>query len=361
MAKKKTRIILVAGARPNFPKIAPIMRAMKRYPTLAPMLVHTGQHYDPNMSQDHILDLGIAEPDLNLGVGSGTHGQQTAQVLEKFEKVLIRERPALVLVVGDVNSTLACALAAVKLHIRVAHIEAGLRSFDREMPEEVNRVVADSIGDFLFTHSREADENLVHEGIPRKKIFFVGNVMIDTLDYMLPRALRLPSLTSENYGLITLHRPSNVDDAKSLRLVFETFERIAKDLPLFFPVHPRTRASLDKWKISINFPHLHLIEPLSYLPFLKAMAEASILLTDSGGIQEETTALGVPCLTLRKNSERMVTVHQGTNIIVGNQPENILRGFNRAMKTKKTSHRRPPLWDGKASHRIVKILRNKLD
>ncbi len=355
----KIKIILVAGARPNFPKIAPILRAIRKFRSLYPILIHTGQHYDHAMSEGFFADLEIPEPALNLGVGSGTHGQQSAHILEKFEAILLKETPSLVLVVGDVNSTMACALAAVKLHIPVAHVEAGLRSFDRKMPEEVNRVVTDCISDFLFTHSREADENLLREGVPKKKIHFVGNVMIDTLDRMLPKTKRLPQLTQSPYGLITLHRPTNVDDANHLKKVFETFGQMAKELDLFFPVHPRTHESLKRWNIPTDFKNLHLIQPLSYLPFLKAMSEAKIVLTDSGGIQEETTALGIPCLTLRENTERRVTVSQGTNKIVGNDPQVIFKHFTQTLNTQRKKHGRPARWDGKASERIVKILKEK--
>ncbi len=341
-------------------KIAPLLRATKKYRKFRSFLVHTGQHYDRAMSQLQFRDLGLPTPDENLGVGSGSHGQQTAWVLERMEKLLIKRKPGLVVVVGDVNSTIAATLAATKLHIPVAHVEAGLRSGDRNMPEEINRIATDSISDYLFTHCREADENLLREGIPKSKIFFAGNVMIDTLLYMLPRAKKLPPPSKEPYGLITLHRPSNVDDPETLKRIFRTFETITRWLPLYFPVHPRTAKQLRELGILPKSDRIQLLEPLSYLPFLSAMSRADVVLTDSGGVQEETTALGVPCLTLRRNSERLVTVREGTNQLVGDDPEKILRGFHRALKMRGRHPRRPKLWDGKAAERILKSLGEKI-
>ncbi len=353
-------ILFVAGARPNFIKIAPLLQAMKAYPRLSPYFVHTGQHYDEKLCHWIFEDLKLPSPDVNLDVGSGSHGEQTAKVMERLEKILLMRKPHLVVVVGDVNSTLAGSLTAVKLHIPVAHVEAGLRSGDRAMPEEINRIVTDSVSDYLFTHSKEADKNLLQEGIPKEKIIFVGNVMIDTLKQMLPKALEFPPLTDEHYGLVTLHRPSNVDQPKILKGIFSALAKISKFLPLYFPVHPRTALRLKHFNILPQEKGFHMIEPLSYLPFLGAMAKAKLVLTDSGGIQEETTVLSIPCLTLRKNSERMVTVSNGTNKIVGENPKKIVLAAKVALKFKKIGHSCPELWDGKASERIVQFIASKI-
>ena len=358
--KKKLEIALVAGARPNFMKIAPIVQAMKRYPRFRPFLIHTGQHYDRAMSESHWKELRLPRPDINLGVGSGSHGEQTALIMERLESVLLKRKPPLVIVVGDVNSTMAGALVASKLHIPIAHVEAGLRSQDRTMPEEINRIVTDSVSDYLFTHSTEGDRNLLREGIPRSKIFFVGNVMIDTLDRLLPVSLRLPPLSLHPYGLVTLHRPNNVDRMEVLQRILRALSQISSKLPLYFPVHPRTAKQLRAKRLLPKSERFFLIEPLSYLGFVSAMARASLVLTDSGGIQEETTALGIPCLTLRKTSERMVTVWEGTNRIVGDDPRRIVRSAHLALRKRTGRRRRPKFWDGRAAIRIMKILNRLL-
>ena len=360
------RILAVAGARPNFMKIAPLMHEFARRPArFEPILVHTGQHYDQAMSDSFFRDLGIPEPDVNLGVGSGTHGQQTAQVLMKIEELLLARRPHAVLVVGDVNSTLAATLAAVKLDIPVAHVEAGLRSWDRKMPEEINRVLTDSVSHWLFTTEPSAEENLLREGVPTERIHFVGNVMIDTLMTHQQRALELDTLerlglSPGGYAVLTLHRPSNVDSADQLRRLFEVLGRLNQQLPVVFPVHPRTANAIEK-NLGGMKPDLHLTDPLGYLDFLRLLTDAQMVLTDSGGIQEETTALGVPCLTLRDSTERPVTVTEGTNTIVGTDPEAIEAAIEALRRRPRVSEiRRPALWDGAASARIVDILERDL-
>jgi UDP-N-acetylglucosamine 2-epimerase (non-hydrolysing) len=355
------RVLAVAGARPNFMKIAPLMHEFARRPgRFEPILVHTGQHYDKAMSESFFTDLGIPEPDVNLGVGSGTHGEQTAQVLMKIEALLIERKPHLVLVVGDVNSTIAATLAAVKLYIPVAHVEAGLRSWDRKMPEEINRVLTDSVSDWLFTTEPSAEENLLREGIPAEKIHFVGNVMIDTLLAHRERAQQLDTverlgLTPKSYAVLTLHRPSNVDSADQLRRLFEVLGRLNKELPVVFPIHPRTANAVAK-NLGGMKPDLHLTEPLGYLDFLRLLMDAQMVLTDSGGIQEETTALGVPCLTLRESTERPVTVTEGTNRIVGTNPDAIEAAIAELRSNPPKQGYRPALWDGQAAVRIVDIL-----
>jgi UDP-N-acetylglucosamine 2-epimerase (non-hydrolysing) len=359
------RILAVAGARPNFMKIAPLMHALAKRPSrFESILVHTGQHYDKAMSDSFFRDLGIPEPDVNLGVGSGTHGEQTAQVLMKIEKLLIERKPHVVLVVGDVNSTLAATLAAVKLHIPVAHVEAGLRSGDREMPEEINRVLTDSVSHWLFTTEAAAETNLLREGVPSDQIHFVGNVMIDTLLAHRERALSLDTierlgLTPKGYAVLTLHRPSNVDSPDRLRRLFDVLGRLNADLPVVFPVHPRTANAIER-DIGGVKPDLRMTEPLGYLEFLRLMMDAQMVLTDSGGIQEETTALGVPCLTLRDSTERPVTVTEGTNTIVGTDPENIEKAITQLRQSDVPKGRRPALWDGNAATRIVDIIERDL-
>lgn len=359
------RILAVAGARPNFMKIAPLMHAFARRPgRFEPMLVHTGQHYDKAMSESFFRDLGIPEPDVNLGVGSGTHGQQTAQVLIKIEELLIEHRPHAVLVVGDVNSTIAATLAAVKLDIPVAHVEAGLRSWDRKMPEEINRVLTDSVSDWLFTTEPSAEANLLREGVDASRIHFVGNVMIDTLIAHQARARELDTverlgLTPRNYAVLTLHRPSNVDSADQLKRLFEVLGRLNQELPVVFPIHPRTANAIEK-NLGGMKPDLHLTDPLGYLDFLRLLMDAQMVLTDSGGIQEETTALGVPCLTLRDNTERPVTVTEGTNQIVGTDPTAIEAAISALRTGPAREGRRPTLWDGNAAERIVDILERDL-
>jgi len=401
------KIILVAGARPNFMKIAPLMAAFKERPEITPILVHTGQHYDPAMSDLFFHELGIPEPDVNLGVGSASHAVQTAEIMRAFEPVVLAEKPDAVLVVGDVNSTIACGLVAVKLGVKLIHVEAGLRSFDRTMPEEINRLLTDAISDLLFCSEQSGVENLRREGVSEKKIHMVGNVMIDTLLKNREKAERSVILdelgvNGRPYAVVTLHRPSNVDDPALLGRIMGVLEEIGREMPVIFPVHPRTRAMLEKWRENYgdtipnsaefgSCPHnssvsLQLIEPLGYLDFLKLMAHARVVLTDSGGIQEETTILGTPCLTLRENTERPVTVEMGTNRLVGSDPAQILGAYRKVMAgnrgttplfplgEKPGQHPispagkkgtvphfslTPPLWDGRAAQRIADILIGK--
>ncbi len=366
MPNERIRILAVAGARPNFMKIAPLMHEFtKRADRFEPILVHTGQHYDKAMSESFFRDLGIPEPDVNLGVGSGSHGEQTAQVLMKIEQLLIERRPHAVLVVGDVNSTLAATLAAVKLHIPVAHVEAGLRSWDRDMPEEINRVLTDSVSHWLFTTEAAAEENLLREGVSADKIHFVGNVMIDTLLAHRERALELDTverlgLQPKGYAVLTLHRPSNVDSPEQLRRLFEVLGRLNAELPVVFPVHPRTAKAIEVHLGGMKID-LQLTAPLGYLDFLRLLTDAQMVLTDSGGIQEETTALGVACLTLRDSTERPVTVTEGTNTIVGTDPKGIEEAIHRLRSSPPSKGSRPALWDGGAAIRIVDILERDLE
>ncbi len=350
------KIINVVGARPNFMKIAPIMRAMKPYPEIKSLLVHTGQHYDWNMSDAFFKDLELPEPDIHLEVGSGTHAVQTARVMERFEKVLLKEKPDSVLVVGDVNSTLACSLAASKLHIKVAHVEAGLRSFDRRMPEEINRVVTDHLSDFLFTTCKDANRNLAQEGIPSNKIFLVGNVMIDTLLYSIKKLKNVNKNDSE-YALLTLHRPSNVDNKDTFKRISMALNTIAKDIAVIFPVHPRTKMQIKKFGFAKYYDgNIKLLGPLGYFDFLKLYLNTKFVLTDSGGIQEETSALGIPCLTIRENTERPITIERGTNTLVGTDEKAIVREAKKILRGNRKKKKILRCWDGKAAERIVEIL-----
>jgi UDP-N-acetylglucosamine 2-epimerase (non-hydrolysing) len=358
------KILNIVGARPNLPKIAPLIRAMRRHLEIEPILVHTGQHYDEKLSDIFFRQMGIPAPDVNLEVGSGSHASQTAEVLKRVEPVLLDHRPDLVLVVGDVNSTIAVSLAAVKLGITVAHVEAGLRSFDRSMPEEINRILTDAIADLLFVSEEDAIDHLLKEGRPRTSIHFVGNVMIDSLRHFLPMAQK--SNIGNDLGLVqgggwgrfavlTLHRPSNVDSMGKLGELLSAIDAIAADIPVIFPVHPRTQQKLTQSGISPH-PQLRLIPPVGYLDFLCLLSKATLVLTDSGGIQEETTALGIPCLTLRENTERPITICQGTNLLVGTDPNAIVSAAKDILDGKSKPGRTPPLWDGKAAERIVDIL-----
>ncbi|HEC33774.1 MAG TPA: UDP-N-acetylglucosamine 2-epimerase (non-hydrolyzing) [Chloroflexi bacterium] len=360
------QVLNVVGARPNLMKIAPLVEEMRCYPDIRQTLLHTGQHYDDKMSRVFFDQLGIPRPDVYLGVGSGSHAEQTARVMIAFEKVLLEERPDVVVVVGDVNSTLACAITAAKLWVPVAHVEAGLRSFDRRMPEEINRIVTDALSDFLFTTSRGANENLEREGIAPEKIFFVGNVMIDTLHKHRARAEQLGAparfgLRPGGYALLTLHRPSNVDVPEVFSGILDALATIQRDLPILFPAHPRTVKRIAEFGFAERLtavPDLRIVEPLGYLEFLALMMNARLVLTDSGGIQEETTILGIPCLTLRENTERPITITGGTNVLVGTDPARIVAETRRILAGEGKTGCVPELWDGHAAERIVKILRD---
>lgn len=390
------KILSVVGARPNYMKIAAICEAIKGINTLVAteqihhVLVHTGQHYDSNMSDSFFNDLELPKPDLCLGVGSASHSVQTARIMERFESVVLNERPHLVLVVGDVNSTAACALVAKKTWCRgdqgakdfvpkLAHVEAGLRSFDRTMPEEINRIITDSISDYLFTTEESANQNLLSEGIPKERIFFVGNVMIDTLLRHRSRAQESTILQDlqlaegpqvKPYAILTLHRPANVDDQGVFCHMLDAFLDISKHMPVIFPAHPRTLKRIQDEDLGDYFVdhfvqgpepwdsrvRIRLVPPLGYLDFLCLMSKARVVLTDSGGIQEETTILGVPCITLRDKTERPVTLEHGTNVLVGSDPEKIVREFNRLSLSEQKLNRSPRYWDGNAAKRIIKVL-----
>lgn len=381
------RLLSVVGARPNFMKIAPIVDALKneeskneeskKHPAIEHCLVHSGQHYDELLSGNFFADLGLPKPDVNLEVGSGSHAVQTAEIMKRIEPVLIDYKPHMVLVVGDVNSTIAAALTAVKLGIPVAHIEAGLRSFDMTMPEEVNRKLTDAVSDLLFVTEQSGVDNLKREGIPSEKIFLVGNVMIDCLLRHLELAAKSPILdrlgVRQNgsgcrpYGVLTLHRPSNVDDAKTLQGILSAVSALAAELPVFFPVHPRTRKNIESFGLRRYLDTAQEgrggivpLDPLGYLDFLALNDRARLVFTDSGGVQEETTVLGVPCLTLRKNTERPATVERGSNQVVGVDSDRILAAARLILQSPERQFQRPPLWDGKAAPRIVAILREHL-
>jgi len=368
------KLVLVSGARPNYMKIAPIVWEIRKLNRQASrgiqfVLVHTGQHYDRQLFEVFFQELDLPDPDYDLAVGAGSHAAQTGEVMLRFEPVLEKEKPDLVVVVGDVNSTLACALTAVKMGIPVGHVEAGLRSFDRSMPEEINRILTDAISDYLFITEQAAKENLLREGIPESKLFFVGNVMIDTLlrHKKQLKSSKKPSILNlmpQNYGVLTLHRPSNVDDKQTFQEIVGALLVIAQRIPIVFPCHPRTRERIKAYGFERYFTTNHsslgtgicLIAPIGYLDCLKLMSKARFVLTDSGGIQEETTVLGVPCLTLRENTERPVTVTAGTNVVVGTDSEKIIGKTLEALNGSSLEGRIPALWDGKASERIVKIL-----
>jgi UDP-N-acetylglucosamine 2-epimerase (non-hydrolysing) len=359
------KVLNIVGARPNFMKIAPIYAEMKRRDSeFLPMIVHTGQHYDAAMSDSFFVDLGMPKPDVHLNVGSASHSVQTAKIMIAFEPVLLEHKPDWVLVVGDVNSTIACTLVASKLRIRVAHVEAGLRSGDRTMPEEINRILTDSISDLLLTPSPDGNENLKKEGIPDEKVKLVGNVMIDSLLRNLKIAessiIREElNLTTNEYAVLTLHRPSNVDDKETFSGLLEALLEISERIPIIFPAHPRSRGKIEEFGFSekVKNSNIKLIEPLGYLDFMRLYSGAKLVLTDSGGLQEETTALGIPCLTLRENTERPITIELGTNILVGTNPEKIKQNAFEILESKsKIDAKIPPLWDGKTAERICDAL-----
>jgi UDP-N-acetylglucosamine 2-epimerase (non-hydrolysing) len=356
------KILHVVGARPNFMKVAPIIAALRQHAGAAQVLVHTGQHYDTKMSDVFFQDLGMPAPDVHLGCGGGSHAQQTAKIMIEIEPVLLREKPDVVVVAGDVNSTIAVALVAAKLGIGVAHVESGLRSRDWTMPEEVNRVLTDRLSDLLFTPSSDGDENLAREGIDPKRVHFVGNVMIDSLHAALARARESRihqqlELTPGGYALATVHRPVNVDEPESLARVLSALSQIAERIPVVFPIHPRTRGRLEADPaLKAQAAKLKLIDPLGYLDFLALIDKARVVMTDSGGIQEETTALGVPCLTMRENTERPITVEVGTNTLVGTDPLHVVPAALAVIEGRGKRGGIPELWDGKAAERIAAIL-----
>lgn len=367
------KILNIVGARPNFMKMAPILRAMNKHSEkIEHLLIHTGQHYDQKMSKSFFDDLGMPRPDIDLGVGSGSHAEQTARIMVEFEKVCLREKPALVIVVGDVNSTMACAITAKKLMIQVAHVEAGLRSRDMTMPEEINRLCTDVLCDYLFTTDHFAEENLRAEGVSGDKIHFVGNVMIDTLLAHAEQASALNvyknfGLIKGHYATITIHRPSNVDDRATITGILEALRVIARDMPLLFPMHPRTKKMLQVFGLQEYVPSIEeaggkpakglwSTEPMGYLDFLNLNMNAQFILTDSGGLQEESTVLGVPCITIRNNTERPITCEVGTNVVIGNNKEKIIENAQKVMNRERRKGSVPEKWDGHAAERIVEII-----
>jgi len=362
------KIISVAGARPNFMKIAPLMEAFRAQDSIEPMLVHTGQHYDEKMSDLFFRQLGIPEPDVNLGIGSGSHAVQVAEVMKAFEQVVLDEKPDVVLVVGDVNSTIACGMVAVKLGVTLVHVEAGLRSFDRGMPEEINRLLTDAISDMLFVTEKSGRENLLNEGVCEERIFMVGNVMIDTLLKNKAKSdestiLADLGLEAGGYAAMTLHRPSNVDNAEVLARLLDAIDVVQADMPVVFPIHPRTRNNLASLGLAgrvEGMSDLRLLDPIGYLDFLKLTSSARLVLTDSGGIQEETTILKVPCITLRENTERPITAEVGSNIIAGTQSADIIAAYRTVMDGSARTPGIPDLWDGLAAQRIAAIMAEKL-
>jgi UDP-N-acetylglucosamine 2-epimerase (non-hydrolysing) len=358
------KIINIVGARPNFMKIAPVMDAMGKSKVIKPLLLHTGQHYDEKMSSLFFEELKIPKPDIYLGVGSGTHAKQVAHIMEKFDDVCEEEKPDAILVVGDVNSTMACSLVASKLGIKIIHLEAGLRSFDRRMPEEINRLVTDSIADLLLTPSEDGSQNLLNEGISADKIQLVGNIMIDTLFRFLPvieksSIIDQLHLTPQQYLLVTLHRPSNVDQKENLKEILTTFREIQKKIKIVFPVHPRTMKNINEFGFSelINeMKNLIITEPFGYLDFQRLMTQSKAVITDSGGVQEETTALKIPCITIRENTERPVTVTEGSNVLIGSDMGQLVLMIEKVLANKWKKSTIPEQWDGKTADRVVKII-----
>jgi UDP-N-acetylglucosamine 2-epimerase (non-hydrolysing) len=353
-----SHVLHVVGARPNFMKVAPVEAALARRDGVRQTIVHTGQHYDANMSEVFFRQLGIPEPDVNLEVGSGSHAVQTAEIMKRFETTVLELEPDLVLVYGDVNSTVAASLVCAKLGVRVGHVEAGLRSRDWGMPEEINRVVTDRLADLLFTPSRDGNDNLMAEGVPPERVHLVGNVMIDTLARLLPRAEQSDARAQHGldgaYGLVTLHRPSNVDGNETLADIMAALDDIAGELPLLFPIHPRTREQMAA--AGMDGGRVCMVEPLGYIDFVALQKDAAVVITDSGGVQEETTWLGVPCFTVRPNTERPITVEQGTNVLVGTDMEALRRGVQAVLAGDAKAGGRPELWDGHAAERIAEVL-----
>jgi len=370
------KVFNVVGARPNMMKMGPIVAEMRRHPDLHAVLVHTGQHYDFRMSQVFLEQLNMGEPDYNLQVGSGSHHAQTAQIMKTFGELVEKDRPDMIVVAGDVNSTIACALVGAKEMIPIAHVESGLRSFDRAMPEEINRLLTDALADLLFTTEELARENLIREGVSPEKIFFTGNVMIDSLVGSIDTArrssiLRQLGVEPRKYGILTLHRPSNVDDPDRFRATLRAVAQVAGEIPIIFPIHPRSAARAAELKIEnmqewpgsapIGRAGLWTVPPTSYIDFLCLMDSSAVVITDSGGIQEETTYLGVPCLTYRENTERPVTVNKGTNRLIGTDPLNLIAEAKKVLREGRGSNpMAPPLWDGHAAERIVKVIREYL-
>jgi len=361
------KIINIVGARPNFMKIAPIMDEMKKYSWIQPILLHTGQHYDQKMSTLFFDELKIPKPDISLGVGSDTHAKQVAKIMEKFDDVCIAEKPDAIMVVGDVNSTMACSLVASKMNIKIIHLEAGLRSFDRSMPEEINRLVTDVLADLLLTSSVDGDKNLMREGIDPDKIKFVGNIMIDTLFHFLPIVEKSGILDKLNieckkYILLTLHRPSNVDSKENLEKILKTLHVIQKNIKIVFPIHPRTLKNITEVGLKPlldGMKNLIITDPLGYIDFQKLMTNSKLVITDSGGIQEETTALKIPCITIRENTERPVTVTEGSNELIGTNMELLLQYTHRAIQDKWKESSIPALWDGSTSVRVIKAIKDQ--
>jgi len=354
------KIISVVGTRPNFVKIASFIKETSKHKDIQNILVHTGQHYDEKMSNSFFRELSIPQPDINLGIGSGSHAEQTAKIMIEFEKVLLKEVPDLVIVVGDVNSALACALTASKLNIKIAHIEAGLRSLDRSMPEETNRVIVDQISDYLFITERDAEKNLLNESINSSKIFFVGNLMIDTLLMHKEKASKIKQIASGDYAVLTLHRPSNVDNKESLSNLLGIIRSIQSRTKILWPIHPRTKKKVESFNFNLKeMENLTIVEPLGYLEFMNAVMNSKFVLTDSGGIQEETTVLNIPCITLRENTERPITCTRGTNYLTGINKKVILGIVNEIIKGNAKEYQGIDLWDGKAAERIVSILKNE--
>lgn len=354
-------LLHVVGARPNFMKVAPVIRAFCERSDVKQTLVHTGQHYDPNLSDIFFEQLEIPRPDVSLEVGSGSHARQTAEIMIRFEETVLEHKPDWVMVYGDINSTVAAALVAAKLGIKVAHVEAGLRSFDREMPEELNRLVTDQLSDLLLTTSPEAQENLANEGISAEKVHFVGNVMIDTVRYLVDKATmpKIPGLTGD-YALLTMHRPSNVDVPETLTRIIVALKDISEQIPIVFPIHPRTKARIETLDANVlGSSNIIVMEPVGYLESLALQKHAKFVMTDSGGLQEETTALGVPCLTIRENTERPITVTEGTNTLVGTDMDHLRTEVNKILTGDGKAGRIPDKWDGHAAERIVGVFTNR--